>query len=71
MWRSIHQPAGAAEERDKEEDGALLSRGEGSEGDAGRRAAGGEEEGAGETNQEGERAAAGEEAQGGLDVVWR
>lgn len=69
--RGIQQQTGAAAVRDEEKDGGLLGRGESPDGDAGRRAGGGEEEGAGETSEEGEGATAGKEAQGGLHAVRR
>lgn len=71
MRRGVQQPTGAAEVCDEEEDGGLLDRGEGSDGDAGGRAGGGEEERAGETSEEGEGETAAEETQGGRHVVWR
>ena len=67
----MRQPAGEAEVCDEEEDGSLLSRGESSVGDAGRRAGGGAEERPGEETNEGEREAAAEETQSGRHAVWR
>lgn len=71
MRRGVQRQTGAAAARDEEKNGGLLGRGEGSDGDAGRRAGGGEEEGAGETSKEGEGEAAGKETQGGLHAVRR
>lgn len=57
--------------RVKEEDSSLLNRGEGSDGDAGRRAGGGQKTRARETSEEGEGPTAAEETQSGYHVVWR
>lgn len=71
LRQNLQSTAGALDKCNEKENSGLLGGGKSSDGDAGRRAGGGEKEGAGETSEEGEGETPAEEAQGGRHVVWR